>query len=499
MDGLSRIQQEQLDRVNEIIDTKIACGYDAFNQATGGKLVPHENKNVRLNPFSAAFLEKAEKDLIKQRDAIRDIDDYSEDTNIHHFPLELQKVNRFKKLHRKAKEETKAARKELEKYEEELGKPKQKEMAKKNKEELADIKSKLAELDDHLKSLKDEAEPLRKSIEMDKATLDRLIRDHDELDKVIEREGRTRELIKKSEDELLKLREEIDRLNDVIPTIESEEEKAGLLEQLHQLNARFQDVDNFMKMKEIELAGHNIHSLVDDQQAIADKVDELQHTIPGNETALKRIIEAADKYKKDNKQKKLLKDKGILEHKLEIISHKKKNLQQNIIVAKTKKQGYKLVKSMKPKIKERKLKDIDRDIKLLKLKKKAIKHHRGGVQAGLHTELHKERSWQAHLRHVRKENPDMPYKKVQALASSTYHSKALAKTIKHHKEEVKKVHHKGGVRAGVRAGKGASHQKTAHQKAAHYNPWIMHVQAYRAKHPHLSYKEVLMQARKSYK
>jgi hypothetical protein len=37
-----------------------------------------------------------------------------------------------------------------------------------------------------------------------------------------------------------------------------------------------------------------------------------------------------------------------------------------------------------------------------------------------------------------------------------------------------------------------------HVKGALKNPWIIHVKNYREKHPHLTYKEAISEARKSY-
>lgn len=38
----------------------------------------------------------------------------------------------------------------------------------------------------------------------------------------------------------------------------------------------------------------------------------------------------------------------------------------------------------------------------------------------------------------------------------------------------------------------------SHVYAAEHNPWLIHVKKFRKAHPHLSYKEALIEARKSY-
>jgi chromosome segregation ATPase len=412
----NHIEQEQHDRVNQIIQDKIHEGYNGFNQATGGY------HNTRVSPFSAKFLEQAEKELLKQKQEAQAIDqkeyDYAREHNIG--------KNKYKKLY------TKAVTRELD-YRKQLKESKLQDKLKVGNEQLQKLELGHKELEDDLHIQQGYLKQLEETITILEDEYNDISEAHDVL-----------------------ARERLDMM-------ETDRNKDD--------PERYYDLGNRLAI-------------------LVDKGEHIAHQINNPDDGFK--VQLQDKQAIVNELNKKIKviKKTILRKSdaINILNDKLKNLEANIEVQRSIKKDTKKLLKMPTTQKRKKIQELEREIKLLQAKKRAVHHHKkGGVSAGIHTELHKERSWQAHLRHVRKENPDMPYKKVQALASSTYHNKALVRTMKHHKAEAKKVHHKG-------AGK-----KTAHQKAAHHNPWIMHVQAYRAKHPHLSYKEVLMQARKSYK
>jgi hypothetical protein len=488
MDQLSTIQQEQLDRVNEIIAYKLSHGYDAFNQATGGKSVPHPQVNMRVNPFSAKFLEQQQRDLLKQKEMIQKQSKDYDDRHADELPEELQGVNDFEHLSKQYAKQHKKQQAVYSTYKsspEYATKEALKQELKENKDYLQVVYDKLEPMINDIKGLKEEIKERDRLIKKFMKNIGRLDEAKDHVQELHNQIERIRDNIHGYEEAMIAIEQE---KAEIEPHAEGNE---TILEEVVKLDRKIGILeDTIAKLNEqgqrLDRERHQLGSPDDldkENMALISAIRNQEHNKALDVNKLRLFEGELVETREKEGVPLILSNISSLQHKIDNLKHKKKNIRRDIKVSETLATTHKKLAKMKPRTKERKIRSIEQDIRLLKARKQAIKApKKGGVRAGVSAGKGKEMTWQAHLKACRAEHPDMPYKKVQAMASKSYKqpmSKRSSKVM------MKK---KGGVRAGKK--KTMSH---------HQNPWIMHVQAYRKKHPSLSYKEVLMEARKSYK
>lgn len=544
--GLTRPQH----RRNDIDELKQKLGFNNCNlPSSGGKIkkvlkkkVPKyinptkripkavqqkEDRDQRLNPFSEAFRIQAQKDLIKQREQAQKID--QSELTYQHKTNQQQFKNTVDKAKAKEKELTDSLVENL-KDKLPLGLPKYDENIDLSKIGLTET---LKRGYDHYKDIHKQAQAQSKYIKKLRAQYTSLEKQYATFEKKI---AAQKKKIIHTEEKIRSIADDYDAKDQEYRAYMNEHEQALAELDRYRGSPPFDkeaalqlDPDEALlyekQAKEHQIAFHKADRLEAIISQLKYEIDGLLDVHNGVEELLHKYEQKLDDllYKQDRLSEDIeeLADKIIAEDaKLRHIVAEEKALEQyikpyldrkserdninreiNVLKDIQSDNNIGLLAKQQPMQKTKKLAALDRQIKALEAKKDKIKPKakkvakkviikktikKGGVAAGK-----QHNPWMAHVKKVKAKYPKLSYKEVLVLASSTYtKGKGPKAGIT--------AGMPAGSRAGVRAGsKAKAKAKPKHKKEA--NPWIAHVKAYRAKHPQLSYREAMSQARASYK
>jgi hypothetical protein len=452
--------QQQADRVNEIHALKQHLGFNNMNLPSGGininpvkrekaikKTYQRDQRNQRSNPFSEAFLLTAKDDLIKQKKKLEGISQ--------------EEINR---QHEEALKQSKFGKHKLQSEEHIAKVIQQQQLA---DQQLAQLKHQHdqyledKEYEDHQKQVVKQRQAEVKSSDSNVQRLQ---------DKYVA-----------NEDLLKELRQDINN-NERMKAMAFDAAYDAIDEQTQRQYE--QDIDGYDQ--NIADLSHQIKRIQSEEPAIMKAIDEQMEVLG---VAL-QYLDQAQQALRESKPKDEL--KKAYERYNTILNDKSLH-QKDIDVNKKIVKKYSKSLASKPMLKHTKLAQLDKEIKALEARKKKIvkpKHKKpvkpirkaykplkkGGVTAGKTSN-----PWIKHVKSVRKEHPKLSYKEVLVLASKSYKPKGGMPAGKLVKHKAIKHHKKGGVLAGKQV-----------------NPWIKHVMQYRVKHPQLSYREAMQQARSSY-